>query len=170
MGIEELKSRADVLFKLAEAATQGWKLREKAGMPSFVEAPRCAGMPYALEVLGDDYTGYGDEEQRAKDAAFISQSHTAIDLLRTALAMVEKGEQDYKMLADRNNELNRYLVDRDFGTPENVMQIKQDAARFRWLRDSPDGYDADHALWEGGKELDDFIDAAIASQTEVKDD
>lgn len=43
----------------------GWRVRElraKDGtlMDCFVEAPAEGDMPYGLQVLGDDYTGYGD--------------------------------------------------------------------------------------------------------------
>ena len=42
-----------------------WKIRESShGIAPFVEADKAPGMAYALDVCGDDYTGYGDDEQR----------------------------------------------------------------------------------------------------------
>lgn len=54
----------------------GWVLREKRDrsgqlVDCFVEAPRAEGMAYGLEVLGDDYTGYGDVEGKRKHCEFI---------------------------------------------------------------------------------------------------
>lgn len=47
----------------------GWVVRERRRADGtlqdcFVEAPREGNMAYALEVLGDDYTGYGDVERK----------------------------------------------------------------------------------------------------------
>lgn len=41
-----------------------WILRTHPMLPTFIEAPRSKTMAYSLDVCGDDYTGYGDEEQR----------------------------------------------------------------------------------------------------------
>lgn len=54
----------------------GWVVRERRGsdgelLDCFVEAPRCKEMPYALEVLGDDYTGYGDQEAKLEHCKMI---------------------------------------------------------------------------------------------------
>jgi hypothetical protein len=53
--------------------TQGaWKVRERRKadgslIDCFVEAPKENDMAYGLEVLGDDYTGYGDVERKYED-------------------------------------------------------------------------------------------------------
>lgn len=54
----------------------GWKVRERRGndgelLDCFVEAPAEAGMAYGLEVLGDDYTGYGNVEGKLKHCQMI---------------------------------------------------------------------------------------------------
>ena len=49
-----------------------WLLRTHPALPPFVEAPRSKQMAYALDVCGDDYTGYGDEEQRSINMELIS--------------------------------------------------------------------------------------------------
>ena len=70
--IEDLK-------QLALAATPGpWKHRRHPHRAEgFVEAPQANGMAYALEILGDDYNGYGDEDQRQNDCAFIAAANPA---------------------------------------------------------------------------------------------
>lgn len=64
----------------AEAAQSssglGWVVRERRGsdgklLDCFVEAPRCEGMAYGLEVLGDDYTGYGEVEAKLEHCKLI---------------------------------------------------------------------------------------------------
>lgn len=53
-----------------------WKVRERRNefgelLDCFVEAPQNDNMPYALEVLGDDYTGYGDIVAKLKHCQMI---------------------------------------------------------------------------------------------------
>lgn len=48
---------------------------------SFIRAPKEGNMPYALEVAGEDYTGYGDEERRAADLQFIVAAVNSHDRL-----------------------------------------------------------------------------------------
>jgi hypothetical protein len=67
-----------------------WKLRKHESLPAFIEGPKSPTMPYALEVMGDDYTGYGDEEQREADAAFIVQAVNAHDALVEALRSADR--------------------------------------------------------------------------------
>lgn len=49
-----------------------WRVRElkRDGevVDCFVEAEKEGDMPYSLEIMGDDYTGYGDLERRQADA------------------------------------------------------------------------------------------------------
>ncbi len=63
-----------------------WRKRSMAGMRSFVEAPKANDMPYALEVLGDDYTGYGDDEQRERDVAFVAAAPDMYEALKGLLS------------------------------------------------------------------------------------
>lgn len=84
--VSTLQAEATRLLALAAKASPGpWRKRdhprgEQHGC--IVEGPRAPGMPYALDVMGDDYTGYGDNEQRARDVAFIAEAHSMADLIR----------------------------------------------------------------------------------------
>ena len=50
-----------------------WKLRtSQNGLPPFVEAPKAKGLAYSLDVCGDDYTGYGDDDQRLVNMELIT--------------------------------------------------------------------------------------------------
>ncbi len=49
-----------------------WRFRKEHGLPGFVEAPKANGMAYGLDVCGDDYVGYGEEEQREINMRYIS--------------------------------------------------------------------------------------------------
>lgn len=54
----------------------GWIVREKRNargelVDCFVEAPKAESMAYGLEVLGDDYTGYGDLEGKLRHCQMI---------------------------------------------------------------------------------------------------
>lgn len=42
-------------------------IKGRLSLRAFIRAPREGGMPYALEVAGEDYTGYGDDERREAD-------------------------------------------------------------------------------------------------------
>lgn len=55
----------------------GWIVREirnSSGelVDCFVEGPRAEDMPYGLEVLGDDYTGYGELEAKYEHCKLIA--------------------------------------------------------------------------------------------------
>lgn len=54
----------------------GWVVRERRDsdgslLDCFVEAPAENGMAYGLEVLGDDYNGFGDEERKLEHCRMI---------------------------------------------------------------------------------------------------
>lgn len=76
----------NALETTATAASKGsWSYRKKAGMPGFVQADvPDANMPYGLEVLGDDYCGFGDDEQRERDCQFVAAANpeVVLDLIR----------------------------------------------------------------------------------------
>jgi len=62
---------------LSRLASLNWRVREhRVGndgplLGCFVEAPAEGDMPYALEVLGDDYTGYGGIERKYEHCQMI---------------------------------------------------------------------------------------------------
>jgi hypothetical protein len=66
----KLKSAVFSRFK-----SLGWRVREHRVeghlVDCFVEAPKEDDMPYALQVLGDDYTGYGDTERKYEHCQMI---------------------------------------------------------------------------------------------------
>lgn len=55
-----------------------WIVRKGHGL-CFIEAPKAEGMVYALEVCGDDYTGYGDEVRREADMRRIVSCVNALE-------------------------------------------------------------------------------------------
>jgi hypothetical protein len=60
----------------AEPRAGDWIVRERRNssgklIDCFVESPAENDMPYALEVLGDDYTGYGDVERKLEHCKLI---------------------------------------------------------------------------------------------------
>lgn len=48
-----------------------WHMRSFRSLRSFIEAPKANGMAYGLDVCGDDYTGYGDDEARDANMRYI---------------------------------------------------------------------------------------------------
>jgi hypothetical protein len=77
-----LNEGSDALRKKIEELTPrganpgGWRVRERrsaAGelLSCFVEAPAEGGMTYGLEVLGDDYNGFGDVERKLEHCKLI---------------------------------------------------------------------------------------------------
>ena len=75
------KNETERLLNLRNQATKGpWKKRQGARMfECFVEGPRPEKMAYSCEILGDDYTGFGDEEQRMHDVEFVASAHEMAD-------------------------------------------------------------------------------------------
>ncbi len=76
----------DALEAAAKNASKGrWYYRKAGGMLGFVQADvPGTNMPYGLEVLGDDYCGFGDDEQRERDCQFVAAANPAVvlDLIR----------------------------------------------------------------------------------------
>ena len=58
-----------------------WCIKEFNGGEIFVEAQKSDDMPYALDVCGDDYTGYGDVEQRNHNMRLIAAAPEMLDVL-----------------------------------------------------------------------------------------
>lgn len=72
----------EALEEAAKQATQGeWRYRQQGSMQGFVEAKvEGSKMPYGLEVLGEDYTGFGDDEQRELDCMFVALANPSMIL------------------------------------------------------------------------------------------
>lgn len=84
----------DALEHAAAEATQGkWWHRTAPGRQGFVQVTiHDSTMPYGLELLGEDYTGFGEDEQREKDCAFVAAANPAVVLeLIRRLRLAEKG-------------------------------------------------------------------------------
>jgi hypothetical protein len=58
-----------------------WILRVHPVLAPFVEAPRKKDFPYALDVCGDDYMGYGGEKQRAINMELITLAPEMADVI-----------------------------------------------------------------------------------------
>lgn len=76
----------EALEAAAKKASKGrWYYRKRAGMAGFVQADvPGTNMPYGLEVLADDYCGFGDDEQRERDCQFVAAANpdVVLDLIR----------------------------------------------------------------------------------------
>lgn len=51
----------------------------------FIRGQRAPGMPYDLAVGEEDYTGYGDEEQREADLRLMAEAPAMLALLKLAV-------------------------------------------------------------------------------------
>lgn len=78
--LESLVVDIDAIEAHAQAATQGkWFHRFAPGRQGFVQVDVSGTkMAYGLELLGDDYTGYGDDEQRERDCAFVAAANPTV--------------------------------------------------------------------------------------------
>lgn len=81
----------------------GWKVRERRHadgtlLGCFVEAPASPGMAYGLEVLGDDYSGYGDEEGKLAHCNLIVALANSASGVRDDLS-VDGAEAQYEEAA-----------------------------------------------------------------------
>ena len=88
------KPETERLLNLRNQATKGpWEKRQGADMlECFVQGPRPENMAYNCEILSDDYTGFGDEEQRMHDVEFVAAAHEIADhmeRLQTELDMIK---------------------------------------------------------------------------------
>jgi len=91
-----------------------WILRKKKGLPSFVEASAHNGMAYGLDICGDDYAGYGEEEQREANMEFIVNAcNSHYSLLEQNKALVEalKAIVDCYGVGYRPDDYNKFLRD-----------------------------------------------------------
>jgi hypothetical protein len=94
-----MSNRQELAARLKELGTNAtvrpWELRQHPHMPPFIQAKPANPLKlgYGLEVFGEDYTGYGDAEQRAHDlklASFVANNLDAIiKLLEQPEATVE---------------------------------------------------------------------------------
>jgi hypothetical protein len=125
---------SEQLRALALAATKGpWmhrKLASRPDDPGFVQGPKVDGMPYACEILGDDYTGVGDSEQHEKDCAFIAAANPA-----AILALLDELEDSHKAYA---------LLFKECG------ELRKDAERLDYLQNNArcdPKMDGNHVWW-----------------------
>lgn len=99
-----------------------WNLRKKPGLPSFIEAPRHNGMAYGLDICGDDYTGYGDNEQREQNMEFIHHACSIHYRLVSAL----KELRDYvKLVNDHSDEGGIELHDSVYLADEVIQRAEK---------------------------------------------
>lgn len=85
------------------ASGMQWKVRERRHaddtlLGCFVEAPAVAEIAYGLEVLGDDYTGYGEEEGKLAHCNMIVALANSAGGVRDDLT-VEGAEAQYEEAA-----------------------------------------------------------------------
>ena len=71
-----------------------WNLRKMCMRPSFIEAPKHNGMAYGLDVCGDDYSGYGDDEQREQNMEFMHHACNNFYPLLAALKAAQGNGKD----------------------------------------------------------------------------
>ena len=79
-----LKTETNRLLTLRNKATPApWIKRAmpETDFECFVQGPKSEGMAYACEILGDDYNGFGDDEQRMHDVEFVAASHAMADYI-----------------------------------------------------------------------------------------
>jgi hypothetical protein len=72
----EIRSALASQASKGAGVVEGWKVRERRNregelLDCFIEAPPEGDMAYALEVLGDDYTGYGGVERKLEHCQLI---------------------------------------------------------------------------------------------------
>lgn len=98
------------LKALAEKATPGpWETRTTTHEPAgFVQGPPVDDMPYRAEILGDDYTGFGDDEQKARDVAYVAAANPAAIL--TLIADLESAQDERRALLATEQNLREELA------------------------------------------------------------
>ena len=86
------KNETERLLNLRNQATKGpWGKRQGADpLECFVKGPRPTDMAYSCEILGDDYTGFGDDEQRMHDVEFVASAHEMADHIERLQAELDK--------------------------------------------------------------------------------
>jgi hypothetical protein len=100
---EDLKIHLEITRQVKSdvPSVLGWKVRERRHVDGtllgcFVEAPAAPGAPYALEVLGGDYTGYGNEEGKLAHCnlivALANSAGSVRDVLNVGAAEVQYQE------------------------------------------------------------------------------
>ena len=122
------------LKALAEKATPGpWETRTTTHEPAgFVQGPPVDDMPYRAEILGDDYTGFGDDEQKARDVAYVAAANPAAIL--TLVADLESAQDERRALRAAEQNLREELAALKASIGEPVRY------EWRWL--NPAGVNA----------------------------
>ena len=87
-----------------DAVSLGWRVRERRSadgqlLDCFVEQPAGEGQAYGLEVLGDDYTGFGDVEAKlAHCQMIVSWANAALAQVQDAAPSAPVGDDRWKTL------------------------------------------------------------------------
>ena len=87
------KTETERLLNLRNHATKGpWEKRQHPTdeFKCFVEGPRAENMAYSCEIMGDDYNGFGDDEQRMHDVEFIASAHEMADHIERLQAELDE--------------------------------------------------------------------------------
>ena len=89
---QQAKKESERLLNLRNQATKApWKKRQGPTVfECFVEGPRPEKMAYSCEIIGDDYTGFGDDEQRMHDVEFVAAAHEMADHIERLQADLDK--------------------------------------------------------------------------------
>ena len=113
------------LKALAEKATPGpWETRTTTHEPAgFVQGPPVDDMPYRAEILGDDYTGFGDDEQKARDVAYVAAANPAAIL--TLIADLESAQDERRALLATEQNLREELaaLKASIGEPVAIVDV-----------------------------------------------
>jgi hypothetical protein len=119
--------------KSEKASTAPWikrdhRLGEEHGC--IVQGQKPEGMAYNLEVLGDDYEGFGGDKQRALDVSFVADAHLNIALLKECHERLVEAERDaarYRFMAENDCTLeycgymSAALNDRDWTDLDKII-------------------------------------------------
>ena len=132
------------LKALAEKATPGpWETRTTTHEPAgFVQGPPVDDMPYRAEILGDDYTGFGDDEQKARDVAYVAAANPAAIL--TLIADLESAQDERRALLATEQNLREELAALKASIGEPVAWLSPGRERLEFSR--PDTVYGSHTV------------------------
>lgn len=101
---------------MAEHTKEPWHIRELRD-DCFITAEIEPGMAYGPEIMGDDYTGYGDNDRKKADARRIVACVNACASIPTELLETEyKDDGLYNALADFNQQVFELRNQRELHT------------------------------------------------------
>lgn len=85
----------------------------------FIKGHRAPGMAYNLEVGGEDYTGYGEDEQREVDLRLMACAPEMLDVLQRVLLEIEHGAG----FEDLTEEIRVILAKVDTPVPATTKRV-----------------------------------------------